>query len=100
MARAEDGKPELSDEDKATLQQWLDERPAPTADQLRALAEGRIAAVRAVLSDKQIDAARVSAAVPEEAPIEGPPTVTMKLGTAGKGAAAAAPESGDAPPAP
>jgi hypothetical protein len=97
-ARAEDGKPELSAEDQATLQQWLDERPAPTPEQLRALAEARVAVVQTALAAKQIDAARVTVTPPEETPIDGPPIVSLKLGTAGKSADSAPPA--DATPAP
>ncbi|MDX2165579.1 MAG: DUF748 domain-containing protein, partial [Deltaproteobacteria bacterium] len=97
-ARAEDGKPELSAEDQATLQQWLDERPVPPPEQLRALADARLAAVRSALDAQHIDPARVTNATPADAPVEGPPIVTMKLGTAGKSADSAPPA--DAAPAP
>ena len=67
-ARAADGRPELSAEDQATLQQWLDERPTPTAEQLRALAAARVAVVETVLHDKGIDAARIAHGEPSSRP--------------------------------
>jgi hypothetical protein len=78
-ARADDSAAELSAEDQATLQQWLDERPAPTAEQLRELAAARLALVESVLHDKGIDAARVSHTEPPAEAAEGKPVVSLQL---------------------
>ena len=99
-ARAEDAKPELSADDQAVLQQWLDERPSPTGEQLRALAAARLAAVQSVLADKGIAAPRITPEPPSDTPVDGAPTVSLQLGTAGRSAATSAPAPGAAPAAP
>ncbi|MFN8643632.1 MAG: large conductance mechanosensitive channel protein MscL [Candidatus Binatia bacterium] len=58
--RASTTKPELSAEDAALLDQWLAEIPAPTAAELQALADARVAAVETVLRDKGIAAERIA----------------------------------------
>jgi hypothetical protein len=76
-ARAEGEQGELSAEDAATLQQWLDEQPPPTSAQLGALAAARISAVESVLREQGIDAARISRGEPSGEPGEGAPVVTI-----------------------
>lgn len=83
-ARAEGQQPQLSAEDAATLQQWLNEQPPPSPEQLRGLAEERVAAVTTILRDKGIDAARIGAGEPSAPPAEAendaagsPPVVTI-----------------------
>jgi hypothetical protein len=61
-------KPKLSAEDTAQLDEWLAERPAPTPEELQALADSRLAAVEKVLQAKKIDAARISRGKPPEQP--------------------------------
>jgi len=78
-ARAEGKTPELSAEDAATLQQSLDQRPAPTPEQLRALVDGRLAAVESVLHDKGIDASRLTRGEIPDEPAEGAPVVKIKF---------------------
>jgi hypothetical protein len=78
-ARAEGNRAELSADDAATLQHWLDERPPPSAEQLRALAAARLAAVESVLQDKGIDAARIAHGEPSEEPVDGAPVVKIKF---------------------
>lgn len=63
-ARKADQKSELSAEDAATLDAWLQEIPAPTAEALQALADARLAAVEAVLRDKGIAPSRISRGAP------------------------------------
>jgi hypothetical protein len=83
-ARADDAAAELSAEDQATLEQWLDERPAPTPEQLHELAAARLAVVESVLRDKGIDAARVSHSEPPAEAAEGKPVVTLQLRASSK----------------
>lgn len=71
--------PALSAEDAATLQKWLDERPSPSADALRALAVGRLAAIDAVLRDKAVDPGRIAHAEPVIDPADGPPVVRISF---------------------
>ena len=78
-ARAGGDNPELSAEDAATLQQMLDQRPAPTPDQLRALAAARLAAVDSVLHDKGIDAARITHNDASGEPVDGAAVVKIKF---------------------
>ncbi len=64
-ARIEHDEPKLSAEDKATLDEWLQEIPQPSP---QALADARLAAVERVLHEKGIEPARISrAAAPAEA---------------------------------
>ena len=77
--RADGQTPELSAEDAATLQQWLDERPPPTPEHLRELAAARLAVVQSVLTAKGIDAARVGHGEPGGDLAEGAPLVTITL---------------------
>jgi len=83
VARAQGENPQLSPEDAATLQQWLDKQPAPSADQLQQLAAGRLAAVDAALRDKGIDASRITHGEPSSEPAEGAPVVRIKFRSAG-----------------
>lgn len=79
-ARVEDQKPELSAEDAATLDSWLAEIPAPTAAELQALADARLAAVEAVLHERGIAADRVVRGPAPEEPSK--PIVGIRLQTA------------------
>jgi hypothetical protein len=76
-ARADGQSAELAPEDAATLQQWLDARPPPPAEQLRGLATSRLAAVQSVLRDKEIDAARIALGEPSGELVEGAPVVKI-----------------------
>jgi hypothetical protein len=96
-ARAAGEKSELSAEDAATLQRWLEERPAPSSDQLAALAAGRLTAVASVLRDKGIDAARVSRAEPSGEPAQGAPVVRIRFRPVGAVAQRTAPETDSEP---
>ncbi|MEO8605834.1 MAG: DUF748 domain-containing protein [bacterium] len=98
-ARGEDRKAELSGEDQAVLQQWLDERPAPSGEPLRELAAARLAAVQAMLNDKGIGAARVRIEPPSDTPVDGAPIVTLKLDTAERSATTTTAPASDAAPA-
>ncbi len=77
--RADGQTPELSAEDAATLQLWLDEQPPPAPEQLRELAAARLAAVQSALTAKGIDAARVGHGEPRGDLAEGAPLVTIKF---------------------
>jgi hypothetical protein len=92
-ARAEGEKAELSPEDAATLQQELDKHPPPSDDQLRALAQARLAAVDAALQGKGIDATRISHGQPSDEAAEGTPLVRIKFRQAAKAAAPPGPPS-------
>src|SRR5262249_62243424 len=59
-ARAQDKPGELDADDQKTLDEWLDQRPAPTPERIHALAVGRLARVeQALRNDHGIDARRV-----------------------------------------
>jgi len=88
-ARADDEVGELSAEDAALLQTWLDERPPPSAEQVRRLGAARLAAVTAVLADKGIPAARITSAEPGGEPAEGAAVVSIKFEAAARAAAPA-----------
>lgn len=79
-ARARNKRPELSAEDAATLDEWLAERPAPTEEQLQALADARLAAVEKALAEEGIEASRVTRGAPPEEPAK--PIVRIRLRTA------------------
>jgi hypothetical protein len=89
-ARADGTSAELSAEDAATLQEWLDARPPPSPEQLRELAAARLAAVESVLRKSGIDAARIATG-PASPPASGggAPVVTIRF----------KPASGRVPPA-
>ncbi len=76
-ARASGGTAELSPEDAATLQQWLDQRPAPSPEQLGALAADRLAAVESILKDKSVDPTRIIRGEAGSEPVEGEPVVKL-----------------------
>jgi hypothetical protein len=76
-ARATGGAPQLSPEDAATLQQSLDKRPAPSAEQLEALAADRLAAVESILKDKSVDPTRITRGETGGEPVEGAPVVKL-----------------------
>jgi hypothetical protein len=78
-ARADGNTPELSAEDAATLQRWLDERPPPSAEQLRGLAAARLAAVESALREQGIDPGRITHGEPSGEPAEGAPVVKIKF---------------------
>lgn len=79
-ARVAGQPPELSAEDAAQLDEWLRDVPPPTAEQLAALAEARLAAVRTVLRDEGIDAARITVGPPPEGQTK--PIVAIQLRSA------------------
>ena len=85
-ARATGGAAELSPEDAATLQQWLDQRPAPSAAQLAALAADRLAAVESILKDKNVDPARITRGEIAGEPVEGDPVVKLTFQARSSGA--------------
>ncbi|MGD9762343.1 MAG: DUF748 domain-containing protein [Candidatus Binatia bacterium] len=89
--RADEESAELSEEDAAALDGWLAERPTPGTDELRALAQGRLAAVQSALRDQGVDAARIALAEPAGTPAGGAPLVSIKLYAAGRGAPGTAP---------
>lgn len=78
-ARAVGEDAELDAEDVSTLQQWLAKQPPPSAQTLRDLAAARLDAVRAVLEEGGIGAARVSLSAPGGEPIAGAPAVKVAL---------------------
>jgi hypothetical protein len=85
-ANGEDAK--LSDEDAATLQEWLDKQPAPTPEQLHDLAAARLAAVEAALQQKGIDPARFGHGDPGSEPVDGSPVVKITFRPVGSAAQA------------
>ena len=82
-ARAEDKPGELDPDDQKTLDEWLDQRPAPTADRVHQLAAGRLARVeQALRNDHGIDAGRIVRRDPPADPTDAtPPAVEIDLGS-------------------
>jgi len=84
-AREQDAAGELSDEDAKTLEAWLDARPAPTPDELHALATARVAKLESVLHDDYgVDAARIARSDATAEPTDDPPVVRLQIGIAKK----------------
>ena len=79
QARGDGATADLSEEDKALLQKWLDERSAPPPEALVGLANARLAAVDAVLREKHIDAARIGHAETSGDLIDGAPVVRISF---------------------
>lgn len=85
-ARARDEPGELDEEDRGTLEHWLDERPPPAAGELRALAEARLARIERVLRDEHgVDASRVARAEIAAEPTDDAPLVRLQIGAVKKG---------------
>ncbi|MBI1816737.1 MAG: DUF748 domain-containing protein [Deltaproteobacteria bacterium] len=83
-ARANDEPGELSPDDAATLDSWLAERPAIAPEELRALANGRLAYVEQALRELHgIDAQRITRHEPAADILDATPSVTVQIGTAG-----------------
>jgi Domain of Unknown Function (DUF748) len=83
-ARAEGQEGKLSEEDAATLEEWLAERPPPSAERLGKLADDRMARIETMLRERHgIEAGRVKAEPPAAEPVEGPPAVRFELGSPG-----------------
>jgi hypothetical protein len=82
-ARAEDKPGELDADDRKTLEEWLDQRPAPTPERVHALAIRRLARVEHALRDDHgIDAGRiVRRDPPAELADTTPPAVEIDLGS-------------------
>ncbi|MFI5367210.1 MAG: DUF748 domain-containing protein, partial [Candidatus Binatia bacterium] len=84
-AREQDAAGELSDEDAKTLEAWLDARPAPTPDELHALATARVAKLESVLHDDYgVDAGRIARSDATAEPTDDPPAVRLQIGIAKK----------------
>ncbi len=80
-ARAKDQPGELDADDSKALQEWLDRRPAPTSDQLHALATARLDKIQTVLrGDYGIDASRITAGDATAEPTDDPPVVRLHIG--------------------
>ncbi|HWP66762.1 MAG TPA: DUF748 domain-containing protein, partial [Candidatus Limnocylindria bacterium] len=82
-ARAEGKEGALEGDDAATLEEWLAERPAPSASQLRALAAARIERVATELREQHgVGPERVAQAEPASEARPGDAVVTFELGAA------------------
>jgi hypothetical protein len=85
-ARAKDETAELSPEDTAALDEWLKDVPAPSAQQLQALAAERLTAVATALHEQSgIDPARVRRAEPTAELVDGAPIVAIQLQSVAQG---------------
>src|SRR5262245_24390561 len=82
-ARAEDKPGELDADDQKTLEEWLDQRPAPTPERIHQLAASRLARVeQALRNDHGIDAGRIVRRDPPADPADAtPPAVEIDLGS-------------------
>jgi hypothetical protein len=81
--RAEGKQGALDADDQQTLEEWLGERPPPTADRLHALAVARLERVEHGLRDANgIDGGRIVRRDPPDEPTDADPaTVEIELGT-------------------
>src|SRR5881409_577496 len=70
-------------EDAATLERWLNERPAPTPERLRTLTAERMTRLQAVLREQHgIPSERVVRRDPSADVAEGAPAVRFEIGAA------------------
>ncbi|HUI28262.1 MAG TPA: DUF748 domain-containing protein [Candidatus Kryptonia bacterium] len=84
-ARAHDQPGELSPEDTAALDRWLDERPAIPPERLQALVEARLAAVEQALREQGgVDAQRIARRASSAEPVDGDPVVRIEVGAAAR----------------
>jgi len=84
-ARRKDEAAELSAEDSAALDGWLNEQPPIAPEQLLALANARLAHTEAALEEGHgLDASRVKRREPAGEPTDGAPAVQVALGAAGR----------------
>ena len=84
-ARRKDQSAELSAEDTAALDGWLDEQPPIPAEQLLSLASARLAQTEAALEEGHgLDATRVKRRAPVADATDGAPAVQVGLGAAGR----------------
>ena len=85
-ARANDEPGQLEEDDRRTLEEWLEQRPSPTAEQLRMLAEARLTKIESVLrADYGVDASRITRGEASAEATEGTPVVRLRLGPVHKG---------------
>jgi hypothetical protein len=89
-AHEEEKKGDLDADDQKTLEEWLDQRPAPTPQRLRELADARLTRVEGLLTDKHgIEDRRILRRAPalpaagetQQAQGDSPPTVEIELGS-------------------
>jgi hypothetical protein len=84
-ARENDETGDLSDDDAKTLDEWLDERPSPTQEQLHALADARLTKLESVLHDDYgVDASRIARSAETAEPTDDAPVVRLKVGVVQK----------------
>jgi hypothetical protein len=85
--RAKDEPGELDEADSKTLEEWLDQRPPPAAEQIRALVEARLAKLEHVLRDDYgIDASRITRGEVSAEATDAPPVVRLQIGPIKKAA--------------
>jgi hypothetical protein len=83
-SRGEDGK--LDDDDTKALDEYLADVPQPTAEELKALEQARVALVEKMLEEEHgVGPGQIARAEPsDEATAEGDPAVRIDLGAAGQ----------------
>jgi hypothetical protein len=87
--RAKDEPGKLDEADSKTLEEWLDQRPPPAAEQIRALVEARLAKLEHVLRDDYgIDASRITRGEVSTEATDAPPVVRLQIGPVEKAAQA------------
>jgi hypothetical protein len=85
-ARANDEPGELDADDSKVLQEWLDRRPAPTAEQLQALTAARLAKIEHVLeADYGVEASRITRGEASAEATDAAPVVRLQIGPVQKG---------------
>ena len=85
--RAKDEPGNLDEADSKTLEEWLDQRPSPAAEQIRALVEARLAKLEHVLRDDYgVDASRVTRGEVGAGATDGAPVVRLEIGPIKKAA--------------
>ena len=83
--RAEDRPGELDEADSKTLEEWLDQRPLPTVEPIRALAETRLEKVEHILrEDYRVDPSRVTRGDVSTEATDDPPVVRLRIGPVSK----------------
>jgi hypothetical protein len=83
--RARNKPGELDQDDGKTLEEWLDQRPLPAAEQIRALAEARLVKLEDILrEDYAVDPSRITRGETVAEATDDPPAVRLHIGPAGK----------------
>jgi hypothetical protein len=85
--RAKDEPGKLDEADSKTLEEWIEQRPSPAAEQIRGLVEARLAKLEHVLRDDYgVDASRITRGEVGADATDAPPAVRLEIGPIKKAA--------------